>query len=316
MQEDNYTRKKITMSIVAITFLILALIGITYAYFIAKVKGNQSDKSVEVTSGKLELTYGDGNGVIEVEGIEPGDDIKEKTFTVTNTGDGKINRYDVVLENLVNELKNYDDFIYELSCVSTSGTCYGSKGVFPINNNIIVNNSIDVDETQTYTLKLYFIDTLTDQSVDMKKNITAKINIREPEFTYTKFNIYGNTVLENNKEKNSLGVLVEDENNLRYGMYKINIVSTNKNTNEEIIYPIYLKEPLRCFNNTCDYIDYINGKIVRKIKNDNGTLSILDSDINEGVQLIDYYYLINNNIKITDNILESSKVDIEIQTKK
>ena len=99
-------------------------------------------------------------------------------------------------------------------------------------------------------------------------------------------------------------------------MYKINIVSTNKNTNEEIIYPIYLKEPLRCFNNTCDYIDYINGKIVRKIKNDNGTLSILDSDINEGVQLIDYYYLINNNIKITDNILESSKVDIEIQTKK
>ena len=432
MHDIDSVKKRIITSMIAILLLIFALFGITYAYFTAKVKGNTNEKSADVSAGKLELTYSDGNGFIKVENIQPGEVIKSKTFTVKNTGTGEIDSYEVILENVVNELKYYNDLTYELECVSDIGTCNGSNDTFPIYDNPIVTNSIKVGETHTYTLKLTYNETYLDQSDDMAKTIVAKVNIRDSEFNYTKLNIYGNT--------EGLGTLVNDENDRFNGKYKIDIKSVGKNlfdvngnledirsgmttvsdgniivkpaqyapassifdyisvipsetinisynilqggyrtafriydkdknhindssisisnftynvyykgyytnktnasftvpndayyirilmismnpTNnidsiysnyqvekgttattyepyEEETYSIYVDEPLRCIDTTCDYVDLVNKKVIRKIKNDNGTLSILDTPTEEKIQSVDSDVLTNRNITV------------------
>lgn len=437
MEKTEELKRKIITSMIAIILLILTIFGITYAYFTARVKGNTNDKSVSVGAGKLELTYNDGNGYIKVEKIQPGVVLKSKTFTVKNTGTGVIDSYEVILENVINELKYYNDLTYELECISDMETCNGAKDVFPIYDNPIVKNSIKVGETQTYTITLTYHETNLDQSDDMNKNIEAKVNIRDSEFNYTKLNIYGNS--------EGLGTLAIDETSRFNGKYKIDIKSIGKNLfninkvtafidkyytsmrnaygsisnnvitskigiygnigllydskitlpagtytisadfmadkdsgnkgvsigvydlenkitkvrhqilsnyktwenkyytftldteceiailaqgtgekddylnlnikikniqlekaeqatdyepYEEKIYSVYINEPLKCVDTSCDYIDLLNKKVVRKIKNDNGTLSILDEAIEEKIQTLDSDILTSRNIVV------------------
>ena len=240
MHDIDNVKKRIITSMIAILLLIFALFGITYAYFTAKVKGNTNDKSVDVSAGKLELTYGDGNGFIKVDKIQPGEVIKSKTFTVKNTGDGDIDSYEVILENVVNELKYYNDLTYELECNSDIGTCNGTNNTFPIYDDVLLTNSIKVGETHSYTLTLTYHETNVDQSDDMNKNIEAKVNIIDSEENYRKINVYGNTLLkyqdgetEVSRDKpgiiKSLGTKVIDTSDANYGKYKIELDSIGKN---------------------------------------------------------------------------------------
>lgn len=434
MHDIDIVKKRIITSMIAILLLVFALFGITYAYFTAKVKGNTNDKSVDVSAGKLELTYGDGNGFIKVDKIQPGEVIKSKTFTVKNTGTGDIESYEVILENIINELKYYNDLTYELECKSDIGTCAGSNDVFPIYDNSIITNSIKVGETHTYTLTLTYHETNLDQSDDMDKTIEARVNIRDSEFNYTKLNIYttteqlgtlvnddanrfnkkykidiksvgknlfdiskiprqdivnGNSIILSgyvcnsnltpemflkmtglkvgdvittsyvvisekgstggatgqirfNKHENSsstfmlgkpnmnrtnevveelnsdiygnllfYGNVTDDNNESRYIFSNIQIEKGTQATSyepyEEKIYSVYVNEPLRCLDSTCDYIDLVNKKVIRKIKDDNGTLSILDNSIEEKIQSVDSDVLTNRNI-----IVDGANVEQEL----
>lgn len=58
----------------------------------------------------------------------------------------------------------------------------------------------------------------------------------------------------------SCGDLITDTTDVNYGKYKIPVNVNNVITN------IYLDEPLRKINEYSDYIDFINGKVVRNIK--------------------------------------------------
>ena len=70
-------RQKIIVSITGIFIVLLALVGLTYAYFLTRITGNKNEKSISVTTANLELVYGDGNGSLEPYGtITPGDPIK------------------------------------------------------------------------------------------------------------------------------------------------------------------------------------------------------------------------------------------------
>ena len=51
---------KIAIAIVAMFVVALSVVGFTYAYFTATVKGNEANESVKVTAGKLEIVYGSG----------------------------------------------------------------------------------------------------------------------------------------------------------------------------------------------------------------------------------------------------------------
>ena len=173
-------RQKIIVSVTGIFLVLLILVGLTYAYFLTKIKGNDNEKSISVTTANLELVYGDGNALITAEKIEPGDSITAKTFTVTNSGNATINNYAVYLEELVNNLERTSDMVYTLTCTSsvTNSTCNGkTETVFPTQNGILVTNNIVKDEVQTYSLQLTYKEMNVDQSVDMGKEVSAKVQI-------------------------------------------------------------------------------------------------------------------------------------------
>ena len=190
-------KQKIIVSVVGITIVLLALLGLTYAYFLTRINGNTNTKSISVSTANLALVYGgdDGSIIGEGEAITPGTTFDAKTFTVTNQGNAKTD-YVVVIEDVsvtYAETIEVDgvtqtagstttfqsnDFVYTLTC--TSG-CNGvdKETTFPINGGILVGNSIDVAETQTYAFILTYKETGLDQSNDMNKTLNAKLNIKD-----------------------------------------------------------------------------------------------------------------------------------------
>ena len=191
-------RQKIIVSVTGIFLVLLILVGLTYAYFLTKIKGNDNEKSVSVTTADLKLEYSDINDIlVSEENVEPGNSWT-KTFAVTNNGNKTVTNYGVALENIENGLERKEDLVYTLTCTqytkatfkvenkvasgTTSGTCNGvsSETTYPSVGTILVENSIDTDKVQAYTLTVTYKETNTDQSVDMNKRFSGKVNIVYP----------------------------------------------------------------------------------------------------------------------------------------
>ena len=200
-------RQKIIVSVTGIFLVLLILVGLTYAYFLTKINGNTNDKSISVTTANLELKYDDINDILISENaVEPGKSWV-KTFSATNEGNKAVT-YGVALENLVNTLERTEDLVYTLECKefnkgdeissggnvsSTGGTnCTGvTETEFPTLSSIIVQNTIAVNKVQAYTLTVTYKEANTNQSVDMGKQFSAKVNIVDP----NTFGAYGTGTL-------------------------------------------------------------------------------------------------------------------------
>ena len=205
------TRKqKIIVSVTGIFLVLLILVGLTYAYFLTKIKGNENNKSISVTTANLLLEYADVNDeLITDSAVEPGK-TWTKTFVATNKGNKTVT-YGVALENVVNTLERKQDLVYTLDCKqysktgfsidktnktvtgTISGTCNGvsDETTFPSIGTILVENDIADDKAQVYTLLVTYKETNTDQSVDMNKTFSAKANIVDP----NNFKPYGTNTL-------------------------------------------------------------------------------------------------------------------------
>ena len=199
-------RQKIIVSVVGIFIVLLALVGLTYAYFLTQVKGNTNTKSISVTTANLRLFYGgdDGSIIGDNEIIEPDTTFAPKTFTVTNTGNGKVDAYAVIIDKYgvfynedsvitnkdgvdeqvfkdqVTTLARPEDFKLEITCKNQDGEPCPTpefNGILPTQSDIILINSIDVDEVHTYTATLTYVEANTNQSADMNKRIEGRFNI-------------------------------------------------------------------------------------------------------------------------------------------
>ena len=191
-------KQRLIVSVTGIFLVLLILVGLTYAYFLTKIKGNNNEKSISVTTADLKLEYSDINDIlVSEENVEPGNSWT-KTFAVTNNGNKRVTNYGVSLENIENGLERKEDLVYTLTCTqytkatykvenkvasgTTSGTCNGvsSETTYPSVGTILVENSIDTDKVQAYTLTVTYKETNTDQSVDMNKRFSGKVNIVDP----------------------------------------------------------------------------------------------------------------------------------------
>ena len=192
-------KQRIIVSVTGIFLVLLILVGLTYAYFLTKIKGNTNSKSISVTTANLLLEYADVNDeLITDSAVEPGK-TWTKTFVATNKGNKTVT-YGVALENVVNTLERKEDLVYTLECKqysktgfsidktnktvtgTISGTCNSvtTETTFPSIGTILVQNDIADDKVQVYTLLVTYKETNTDQSVDMNKTFSAKANIVVP----------------------------------------------------------------------------------------------------------------------------------------
>ena len=174
-------KKQIVIATSVLVLVTILLLGLTYAYYKTRINGNTKDKSINVTSKKLEITYGDGNGVIEGAGIEPGYTVT-KTFTVENTGDEVVN-YSIKLDNIVNTFSRTEDWTYVLKKGETevsSGTIV--SGSYQI---LVSSTSIDSKATDSYSLVVTYVNLAdVDQSIDMGKELSLRVNIDEIKTTW------------------------------------------------------------------------------------------------------------------------------------
>ena len=199
-------RQKIIVSIVGITIVLLALLGLTYAYYLTRIEGNTNTNSISVTTADLRLTYNDGDSSIIGSGKtlipDNNNPVGTKVFTVTNNGNEVVEDYAVIIENfavkyqsgelsgVVTNFVNGEDGKPDMKLVVTckayknyttskddAGTCNGMDGFLPEKSDILVINSIDKEITHEYTATLTYLEDGTNQSVDMNKTITGKFNI-------------------------------------------------------------------------------------------------------------------------------------------
>ena len=173
-------KKQIVIATSVLVVVTILLLGLTYAYYKTRINGNTKDKSISVTSKKLEITYGDGNGVIEGTGIEPGY-TTTKTFTVENTGDQTLS-YSIKLDNITNTFSRTEDWTYVLK----KGNIEVSSGVLPTKDSYILDTvSIDSKTTDSYSLTITYANlTDVDQSVDMGAILSLRVNIDDAKITW------------------------------------------------------------------------------------------------------------------------------------
>ena len=133
------TKKKdyrIIVSVTGIFIVLLALVGITFAYFIAQIQGNENSTSVSVVTANLKLIYAEDTN--EIQGINnalPGYKVT-KTFAAINVGNNKVN-YVVTLENI--ELVN-KEAIQKL----------GAQGIVEIDNQLKIILGEDAKQIKKY----------------------------------------------------------------------------------------------------------------------------------------------------------------------
>ena len=193
-------KNKIIVSVVGITIVVLALLGITYGYYLTRIQGNTNSNSISVTSADLKLTYADLTENIILDKAMPNTTVT-KQFTVTNDGTVKINDYHIYLENVVNELSRKEDLVYTLTCTTNdevNSPCTNeieNETTFPSTNGTILTNSIDKRDIHTYTLTLKYKEMNVDQSEDMGKIVSAKINLYDANALNTL--TLGHYILEN-----------------------------------------------------------------------------------------------------------------------
>ena len=203
-------KQRIIISITGIVLVSFILIGLTYGYYLTKIKGNNNNKSISVVTANILLEYADINDeLITDTKVEPGKSWT-KTFVATNKGNKTVT-YGVALENVVNQFERKDDIVYTLDCKqysktgfsidktnktvtgTISGTCNGvsEETTFPSIGTILVENDISDDKAQVYTLTITYKEMNVDQSVDMNKTFSAKANIVDP----TTFGAFGSGTL-------------------------------------------------------------------------------------------------------------------------
>ena len=220
-------RQKIIVSVTGIFLVLLILVGLTYAYFVTRIQGNEETKSISVTTANLLLEYGDGNDIVTMNNIVPGNPIDSKTFTVTNKGNDTVENYKVYLENVQNMLELKDDLTYTLTCKSykttdttvdfstltEDGTCTGaSSTTFPSVMSVIATNDIAVGYTHHYTLQLSYPNQAYDQSIDMDKLVQAKVNIYDGRTKFLATEIMNDTrIVKNTVAPSFTGVETEEK---------------------------------------------------------------------------------------------------------
>src|SRR5574344_282977 len=175
-------KHKVMIVILSILNVAVLLVGVSYAYYVATISGNETSKSLEGTSSNLEITFADGADTVSASGIAPGWSAT-KTFTVTNTGNDtayyKIKVYDLTNTFTVKDLWDYTGFSSITYSLTSTGGANTPESSLPTTDSFAsVSTSIAKNVTHTYTMTInYKTFANVDQTADMGKTFSFKIGI-------------------------------------------------------------------------------------------------------------------------------------------
>ena len=166
-------RPNIIAIIGAIVLLVLAVVGLSYAFFSAFINGGETDTSVEGTGANLSLVYTDGKSVITSSNIMPGWSAT-KTFTVTNNGEADT-YYKLNISNITNEFVE-GGLTFSIASAD-GGTSVPEQAVGTTARTLTNSIAIAQGKTHTYTVTARYINLDTDQTPDLGKAFSYTIGI-------------------------------------------------------------------------------------------------------------------------------------------
>ena len=214
------------LKVIFLTVFVLSLNSLSYAYFTSSIEGE--GKQVVLSTSDISIKFTD-NEAINKTGLTPGEEII-KTFSIKNNSEGEV-EYKINWEYLINNFTERENLVYSLSSTNSGGTL--SERQLPDSEehiNIVDNITIASGDTQTYTMKIRYIDNGQNQDIDKNKSLIGKIEVMD---------INGNSILPETStgssnspitlERNLYGMTVETLMNEIYpvGSVYISYESTN-----------------------------------------------------------------------------------------
>lgn len=170
-----------TILLFIMSFALIAIIGVSYAYFSASIVNNEVKDQV-VETGTLSLRYVDGPEVV-MQNIKPGQTIT-KTVYVANTGTLDA-VYNLIWQELTNEITN-DEMLIEGTCTrmnatteAEDGTCEAITSASISSNTIKSKITIEPSIVHKYDLTITFKDTNADQNYNQGKKFSGVLGVNE-----------------------------------------------------------------------------------------------------------------------------------------
>lgn len=157
----------------------VAVIGVSFAYFVSGVNVGGTGSSVELEPGDMiSVVYDAGSSTLNLENAIPGDSAS-KTFSVTITPTETENsvRYAIILNLTTNEFVNNDirytlrDDTGELATSTLTDNQTGEAVLYTDSRTVAGQTTIN------YTLEVEFVETDSDQTVNSNKSLSGSVKV-------------------------------------------------------------------------------------------------------------------------------------------
>ncbi len=189
--KDN--KQTLILSVTAVTILILATIGVTYAYFAAQIDSNAKVDIITETSNETEVIYEAGSD-LELTNAEPGD----KTEVIFSASLTASNKTDDTLSYGIDWIIDSNDFEYEPEFASDpqlvysiyysednvtwntlkeNQDCTTAKGTIHLAENQILTAAVNTTKTIYWKVVVEYKSYNYNQATNMSKSLTGYIDV-------------------------------------------------------------------------------------------------------------------------------------------
>ncbi|MDD2409474.1 MAG: hypothetical protein PHD03_01995 [Bacilli bacterium] len=182
MKKENKKTKKGIKLIIPIVLLLLVTIGVSFAYFTAKISGSEIATTITVSGGTMTINYAGGSAITASNIYPQSAAIVTKNFTITgNNNAAIIMKYKVTLVVQTNTFSS-GALEYKLTSENTNsnGTPIPAVTTYTdiATSDILLGNgqftaATGGNKIHTYSLTIYFLDTGTDQNTNQGKAFTG-----------------------------------------------------------------------------------------------------------------------------------------------
>lgn len=167
------SKKKIVISGILL-ILIVALLGVAYAYLRGNIEGIGG--KVTATTKNLNLTFNDNN-LVEASNINPGWSVTKVVTITNNTSNATM--YNLVWKTITNRFLDKSDLVYSVTCTGTNCKSLSETEVpWSGKNQIILYDIIILgNQTQTYTINIRFKETNKNQYLNDSASLYGRIGL-------------------------------------------------------------------------------------------------------------------------------------------
>ena len=171
---------------IGIAIVLLIVLGVSFAYFAARIINNESTSTVVAKSGIMTIIYSEDSNLINIHDIYPRDEEwATKVITLKGTNTTSLDMTYEIGFNITNNTFKGGQLSFSLTGEGDNGTLIENIENKPIARQsgymqigVGTFNTVK-DKTHTYTLKLYFKETGNDQNFNQEAVFNAKLNVKD-----------------------------------------------------------------------------------------------------------------------------------------